>query len=89
MALTRSPPFESQLRNGRSFLEAVAGERHLHGEHVVRIEAGIDVAQRDEGANEQRGANEQDECERDFADDQQGSRDCCGEIPCRNDCCFP
>ena len=65
--------FEGELGDGGSFLKAIAGEGHLHGEDVVGIEAGIDVAERDEGADEQRGADEEDEGEGDFADDQQGA----------------
>ena len=64
----------SELRDSRGLLKAIAGERHLHGEHVVRVEAGIDVAQRNEGADEQRSADEQHQRERDFADDEQGAR---------------
>ena len=33
-----------ELRDAGRLLIAVAGERHLHGEHVVRVEAGTDTA---------------------------------------------
>ena len=59
-----------ELGDAGGLLKALAGERHFQGEDVVRIEAGIDVAQGDEGADEQRGADEENEGEGDFADDQ-------------------
>ena len=58
--------------SGRLF-EARAGQRHLHGDDVVGVEAGIDGVQGDEGADQQRGTNEQDDGQRDFADDQWGT----------------
>ncbi len=44
--------------------------RDLHGQHVVRIEPGIDAHQRDEAADEERRADEQHHRERDLGDDE-------------------
>ena len=73
MALRRSRPSWADLGDAGGLFELVAGEGHFEGEDVVGIEAGVDLAQSNEGADEQRGSDEQDESERDFADDQQGA----------------
>ena len=78
-----------QLGDSGGLLEAVAGERHFHREDVVRVEAGVDVAQGEEGADEQRRADEQDERERDFADDQQRAGLALAESGAGRGCCSP
>ena len=60
-----------ELSHAGCVLVALAVERHLHGENIVRIEAGTHLVEGDEGANEKRRADEQDQGQRDFADDQQ------------------
>ena len=50
------------------------GQRHPHRQHVVRVEAGIDAAERDRRADQQRRADEQDERERHFGDHEQRAR---------------
>ena len=59
-----------ELGDSGGLLVAVADERHLQREHVVTVEAGIDVAQSDERADEERSANEKHQRKRNFADDQ-------------------
>ena len=59
MALRRSRPRRASWATPAVFCVAVSCERHVHGEDVVRIEAGIDCAQGDVGADEQSGADEQ------------------------------
>src|SRR5208283_4727335 len=45
---------------------SAAGERRRHGEHVMRIDAWLRVAEADEGANQQRSAGHQDQRQRHF-----------------------
>ena len=60
-----------ELRDAGRLLVAVAGERHLHGQHIMGIEAGTDTAEGEKGANEQRRADQQHQGQRDLADDEQ------------------
>ena len=61
------------LGDAGGLFELVAGEGHFEGEDVAGIKAGVDLAQSNEGADEERGSDEDDQGERDFADDQQGA----------------
>ena len=54
--------------------ELRARHRHAHRQHVRGIEAGINRAQRERGADEQRRSDEQDERQRDFDDNEDRSR---------------
>ena len=56
-----------ELGDACGFLEAVAGEGHFEGEDIAGIEAGIDVAQRDKGADEEGGSDEENEGEGDLS----------------------
>ena len=60
------------LALGRGIVLA-AGQRGLHGENVVRVEAGLRGTQSEEGADHKRRASEQDDGQRHFADDQQAA----------------
>src|SRR5271156_5875025 len=66
--------FTHGLRHAGGGRESRAGERHLHGQHIVRIEAGLHGAQRHESADKQRRANQQNQGEGQFGDDQDGAR---------------
>jgi hypothetical protein len=53
-----------------------ARQRRLQRQHVRRFESRTHVAQRMERPNQQRGADEQDERERDLGDDERATRAC-------------
>ena len=63
-----------QLRDGGGLREPLAPQRHAHRQHLMRIEPGIDRAQREESANEQRRADQQHERQSHLGDDQQRAR---------------
>ena len=60
-----------ELSQAGRILVAWAVERHLHGQNIVRIEAGTHLVEGDEGADEKRRADQQHQGQRDFADHQQ------------------
>ena len=66
-ALDEPPRTRDPSRAARSGLDA---RRDLRRQHVVRVEAGIDPDERDEAADEERGADQQDDGQRDFGDDE-------------------
>ena len=61
------------LGDAGGLFELVAGEGHFESEDVAGIEAGVDLAESNEGADEECGSDEENESERDFADDKQGA----------------
>src|SRR6185437_8171145 len=63
-----------ELGDAGGLLVTRAGKGHLHGDDVVRVEAGLDHAQSDESADEQAGADDEDEGEADLGDDEEGAR---------------
>ena len=63
-------PIPRELSHADRLLVAVAVERHLHGEHVVRIEAGTNTVQGDKCADQKRRPDQQHQCQRHLADDQ-------------------
>ena len=54
------PSVMGELGHAGGLFEAGAGQRHLHGDHVVRVKAGVHRVQGDEGADEQGRADQQD-----------------------------
>ena len=70
----RCSALSKKARHLRRRLVARLGQRHLHRQHVARIEAGVDVAQREQAAQHHAGAHQQHDRQRDLADDQQPAR---------------
>ena len=66
--------FAHQLTDSGGLREALPRQRHAHRQHSLGIESRIDGTQRDVGANQQRGADQQDQRERDFGDHEHGAR---------------
>ena len=62
----------SQLRHARRFLIWLARERHLHGEHMARLESQIHRAHGQERANQQSRSDQQHQGESHFGGDQDG-----------------
>ena len=63
-----------RLLDPRGCLKARRRQRHPHRQHVRRVEAGIDPAERDGRANQQRGTDQENQGQRDFRDDQHRPR---------------
>jgi hypothetical protein len=61
-------------RHRRSLRKAIAGERHLHGENVVRVEAGLYFAKAQVSPDQQRGADQKHQGESHFRDDEDRAR---------------
>lgn len=70
MALSRVAAIARELSYSSRLLVAVAIERHLRGENVVRIEAGTDTVQGNEGADQQCRTDQQNHSQRDLSDHQ-------------------
>src|SRR5689334_20775550 len=66
LAVERSTP------PGRFFLRSSNGNNH--GKDVVRVETRIDRLQRNEAANHQTRADQQNECQREFGGDEEASQ---------------
>ena len=60
----------NDLRDAAGLQKPAAADRHGHGEHVVRVEPGIDRLQVHKCANEQRRSDDQNERQSHFANDQ-------------------
>ena len=56
-------PVLGDLGDSGGLFELVAGEGHFEGENVAGIEARVDLAESNEGADEERGSDEQHESE--------------------------
>ena len=61
------------LGNAGGLFELIAGKGHFQSKDVAGIEAGVDLAERDESADKERGSDEENEGEGDFADDEEGT----------------
>ena len=70
----RRSRIEHQLSNAGSFFKSRAGERHLHDQHVVRVETRIDGAQHAKRANHQSRADQENNGQSHLHDDQKGAR---------------
>jgi hypothetical protein len=51
------------LSNAGGLFELIAGEGHFESKDVAGIEAGVDLAERDESADKERGSDEENEGE--------------------------
>ena len=63
-----------QLRDRGGIREPLAPQRHAHRQHLVRVESGVDGAQCEEGADEQRRADQQHQRQPHLGDHQQRAR---------------